>query len=224
MSTQSLQLDTGQLEEAARELNEAFAGLAPGDSLILETGGDPRKLARSLSAQAWGQFNWAPLQAGDGQWRTEVRKRTQSGPQSISAFLGEDHKRCDDLYAEAEAAALAGNAKRAASLFAMFHTGMTRHLSMEEDGLFPRLDERMGFAGQGPTAVMREEHAQMRGLLVRMGEAIQGGDLASFTDGCETLLILMEQHNMKEEEVLYPMMDQIFAGEEEDLLKQLITF
>jgi uncharacterized protein (DUF2249 family) len=224
MPTQSLQVDASRPDEALQQLSGAFAALAPGDALILETSGDPRKLTRSFSEQAWGQFDWVPLQAGNGQWRTEVRKRTQPGPRSISAFLGEDHQRCDGLYAEAEAAALAGNAKRAASLFAMFETGMTRHLTMEEEGLFPQLDQRMGFSGQGPTAVMREEHDQMRGLLARMREAVQAGDLTSFADGCETLLILMQQHNMKEEEVLYPLMDQVFAGEEDSLLKQLITF
>jgi hypothetical protein len=29
---------------------------------------------------------------------------------------------------------------------------------------------------------------------------------------------------MKEEEVLYPMMDEAFAGEEADRIKQLLTF
>ncbi|HKI99586.1 MAG TPA: hemerythrin domain-containing protein [bacterium] len=224
MATTPLTLDPRQTEEAVPALVAAFAALAPGDALILETPSDPRRLARPFSEVAWGQFDWAPLETGDGHWRTEVRKRTAPGPDCISGFLGEDHKRCDALYADAESAAQADDAGQAARLFAAFHTGMTRHLAMEEEGLFPELEQRMGFFGQGPTTVMREEHEQMRGLFARMEAFLPAGELEGFMDACETLLILMEQHNMKEEEMLYPMMDDAFAGEEEALLKQLITY
>ena len=37
----------------------------------------------------------------------------------------------------------------------------------------------------------------------------------------ETLLIMMQQHNMKEENILYPMCDQHLAEEAEELVQQL---
>ena len=224
MPPETLHLDASQPDEALPRLSEAFAALSPGEALILDTPSDPRKLTRRFSEAAWGQFEWVPLQAGDGAWRTEVRKRTGPAPDRISDFLTEEHKRCDDLYAQAESAALAGDAAQAAALFARFDLGMRRHLAMEEEGLFPTVDAEMGFAGMGPTAVMRDEHAQLRRVLDRMGEALQGGDLTRFADTCDTLLVLMEQHNLKEEEVLYPLMDQVFSGREQDQLKQLITY
>lgn len=224
---QTLQLDPRQ-DDAVGALTTAFAGLAPGDALMLETPGDPRKLARGLCDAAWGQFDWVPLRQGapvteGGDWQVEVRKRTDPGPQGLSGFLTEDHKRCDDLFAEAEQAALAGNVRRAASLFVLYRTGMLRHLRMEEDVLFPALDARMGFHGQGPTAVMREEHTQIRSMLTQMGESLAAEDAGGFADACETVLILMEQHNMKEEEVLYPMMDGVLGADADDLLQQLLT-
>ncbi|HEX9842788.1 MAG TPA: hemerythrin domain-containing protein [bacterium] len=224
MTATTLQLDPAGNDEDVRQLSAAFETLAPGASLLLETPGNPRKLARRFIDTAWGQFDWMPLATDTEVWRTEVRRRAEPGPNTVSTFLTEDHKRCDRLYAEAETAALAGHAKRTAGLFAMFRVGLLRHLNMEEQGLFPDLERRMGFFGGGPTAVMREEHEQIRALLARMDESLRAEDLQGFADGCETLLILMEQHNMKEEEVLYPMMDEAFAGEEADRIKQLLTF
>ena len=231
MSAETLRLDPRQREAATAELAAAFAALSPGAALILETPGDPRALARSLCETVWGQFDWIPLRQGEGDWQVELRKRTRPGPEQISGFLTEDHKRCDDLFAEAEQAALAGNARRTAGLFALFQTGLLRHLRMEEEVLFPALDRRMGFMGQGPTTIMRDEHEQLRSLLARMGEALApaaGGDpaaadLSAYADACETFLILMEQHNMKEEEVLYPMMDDALGAETQALLQQLLT-
>jgi uncharacterized protein (DUF2249 family) len=220
----NLQLDVAHPDEALRALTDAFAELAPGDALIVDTAGDPRKLTRRFCDAAWGQFDWVPLQAGDGLWRNEVRKRSRPAPATLSAFLEEDHRRCDGLFAEAEAAALDGDAGRAGDLFARLDLAMRRHLTIEEEGLFPELDRRMGYFGQGPIAVMREEHDQMRGVLTQMAEFIADGQLQSFAGACETLLILMEQHNLKEEEMLYPVMDEAFAGEQESLLKQLILY
>ena len=37
----------------------------------------------------------------------------------------------------------------------------------------------------------------------------------------DTLLIMMQQHNMKEENILYPMCDQHLAGETPELLARL---
>ncbi len=223
MPDTTLELDPAA-DDAPQRLLQALDALAPGDALTLYTTGAPRPLAKYLAEQAWGRFDWQPLTAGDGDWRTVVRKRADPGPQRVSAFMTADHRRCDALYVEAENAANAGNAKRAQSLFRFFETAMARHFAMEEQGLFPDLERRMGFPGQGPTSVMREEHTQMRGVIAAMEQALAEGDTEGFLDGGETLLILMEQHNMKEEEMLYAMMDEAFAGEEDTRLKQLLLY
>ncbi len=78
--------------------------------------------------------------------------------------------------------------------------------------------------GGGPTAVMREEHQQMRGLLKRMADALAGSNLEDFLAAGETLLYLMGQHNMKEEQMLYPMADEAIGKDMEELLKRLYLF
>ncbi len=60
----------------------------------------------------------------------------------------------------------------------------------------------------GPTQVMRMEHSQIRSLLEEMREAIFHGEQENFFSLSETLLIMTQQHNMKEENVLYPMCEK----------------
>jgi hemerythrin-like domain-containing protein len=94
---------------------------------------------------------------------------------------------------------------------------MRRHFSMEEDVLFPAFEQRTGMSG-GPTFVMREEHRQMNGLLAEMGAALARRDGQAYLGQSETLLMLMRQHNMKEENILYPMSDQALADRQSELL------
>jgi len=69
----------------------------------------------------------------------------------------------------------------------------------------------MGSTG-GPTQVMRMEHEQMRELIASLSDVVEQQDQGEFLGEAETLLVLMQQHNMKEEQILYPMIDRV-AGE-----------
>ena len=74
---------------------------------------------------------------------------------------------------------------------------------------------------QGPTQVMRMEHQQMRNLLARMSEAVSNGAPEKILEVSETLMILMQQHNVKEEGILYPMADQHLASYREALSERM---
>ncbi|MCH2298348.1 MAG: hemerythrin domain-containing protein [SAR324 cluster bacterium] len=91
---------------------------------------------------------------------------------------------------------------------------------MEETVLFPTFEEISGMC-QGPTQVMRMEHQQMRNLLARMSEAVSSGDREEILEVGETMMILMQQHNMKEEGILYPMADQHLASYREELIERM---
>jgi hemerythrin-like domain-containing protein len=52
------------------------------------------------------------------------------------------------------------------------------------------------------------EHDQMRELFDQMNAALAAHDGNTFAGLAETLLILMQQHNVKEEQILYPMSDR----------------
>ena len=74
--------------------------------------------------------------------------------------------------------------------------------------------------------MMRQEHTQMRTLISQMLEAIDADNKDRFFGLSETLMILMQQHNMKEEQMLYPMAQQHLAAESDlivDMMKSLIV-
>ena len=64
----------------------------------------------------------------------------------------------------------------------------------------------------GPTEMMRYAHEQMRALLAQMREACAARDADAYGGAAETLLMLMQQHNMKEENILYPMCDRALGA------------
>jgi hemerythrin-like domain-containing protein len=139
---------------------------------------------------------------------------------SLSQFLSNEHNHCDDLFAEAENAVADKNWPIAQSGFQLFVDAMQRHFRHEEDVLFPAFEAQTGMSG-GPTYVMREEHRQMNGVFAAMQDALAQQDRNGYLGLSETLLMLMRQHNVKEENILYPMADQALAGEREALLGRM---
>ncbi len=138
---------------------------------------------------------------------------------SIREFLTDDHRRCDDVFADVEQAVNAGDWAIAAERFSAFSSAVLQHFSVEEGVLFPAFEQRTGMT-MGPTQVMRGEHIQMRQLISSAAAAIAAKDADTYAGDAETLLIMMQQHNMKEENILYPMCDQHLA-DDPDLLPHL---
>jgi hemerythrin-like domain-containing protein len=139
---------------------------------------------------------------------------------TILEFMGGDHKACDDLFASAEAAVADKNWDSARGLFDRFEAAMAHHLAMEEEVLFPAFEARTGMT-MGPTQVMRSEHEQMRDLIASMARAVAESGQDRYLGLSETLNMLMQQHNLKEENVLYPMTDQVLGGERDDLIRSM---
>jgi len=138
----------------------------------------------------------------------------------LSRFLINEHSHCDDLFAEAENAVADKNWAIAQSGFQRFIDEMQRHFRHEEDVLFPSFEAHTGMSG-GPTAVMRGEHRQMNDVFAAMREALARQDGNGYLGLSETLLMLMRQHNLKEENILYPMAEQALAGQEDELLERM---
>ena len=130
------------------------------------------------------------------------------------------HRRCDQLYADGENFLLDEQIEEGLESIKSFLNEMERHFQMEETVLFPTFEEISGMR-QGPTQVMRMEHQQMRNLLARMSEALSNGDREEILEVGETMMILMQQHNVKEEGILYPMVDQHLAPYREELIERM---
>jgi len=141
-----------------------------------------------------------------------------------SQFFTEDHRACDSQWAALEAAADAGRGEEAKEHWSRFDAAMRRHYAMEEEVLFPAIESVTGMVDAGPTAVMRGEHQQMRGLLDQMGEAAAAGDFDSVLDQGDTLLMLIQQHNVKEEGILYPLADRMLTVQWPALRERLADY
>lgn len=139
----------------------------------------------------------------------------------LAGFFAQDHADCDARWADVEELLDTADIDSARPAWQKFDTSMRQHLAMEEDILFPAFDARSGMGGGGPTAMMRMEHQQMRGLLDQIGAAMEAGDTEEAMDIGDTLLMLIQQHNVKEEGMLYPMAENMLAGEWAELAEQL---
>lgn len=130
---------------------------------------------------------------------------------SITTPLFQHHKHCDEIFADAEEACGEGNWAAGTVAFELFRGQLETHFASEEELLFPAFEAATGMTS-GPTEVMRGEHRQMRDLLAQMQAAVEARDSDTFGGAAETLLILMQQHNMKEENILYPMCDNALGS------------
>ncbi len=143
---------------------------------------------------------------------------------TIKDYLTADHGRCDEYFAvmEENASKSLSSAKTAYEAFAQ---ATQRHFQMEERVMFVEFEEKTGMK-EGPTQMMRHEHTQMRNLIKQMGEAIDADDKDKFFGLSETLMILLQQHNMKEEQMLYPMAQQHLSAESDrivDMMESMIV-
>jgi len=208
---------------AATEPNDvlaAFDALAPGEMLLLRTVARPQAALRALADERSGAFEWVPLMEGPGHWEVEVHRRgaAKGTARGISEGLGWDHDRLDALERAATEAWNAGDVRAGASLHLRFVQGLRRHIRYENTVLFPEFERLSGQpAGRGPTEVMRIEHRAIEALLDDIREAAARGIRPAQTDLGELHDVLLS-HNLKEENVLYPMLDRGLAADAADRL------
>lgn len=137
--------------------------------------------------------------------------------ESISSYMEQDHVAIDAIAERAVAAAQARDWAALARDGAEFLRRLRLHIDMEEQVLFPTFEERTGMTAAGPSAVMRMEHEQMRPILARMQEAATAGDGPGYQRASQALFEILKPHNMKEEQMMYPMLDST-VGEDAPVL------
>jgi hemerythrin-like domain-containing protein len=144
--------------------------------------------------------------------------------ESLSGFFEQDHRDCDARWVDVEELLDASGIEAARVAGQKYEASMQRHIAMEEEVIFPAFDAKSGMGGGGPVAVMKMEHQQMRGLLEQIGEAIEAGKGQLALDIGDTLLMLIQQHNVKEEGMLYPMAENLLSGDWDELALMLSDY
>jgi hemerythrin-like domain-containing protein len=138
---------------------------------------------------------------------------------SIKEFLTQDHRRCDEVFAKMEEKAN-NDLASAKELVEEFVADMEHHFQMEERVMFEEFEKKTGMT-EGPTAMMRHEHEQMRGLMAQLKSSLEESNKDKFLGTSETLMILLQQHNMKEEQMLYPMAQQHLSAQAEHIIDMM---
>ena len=139
---------------------------------------------------------------------------------SIKEYMTNDHRECDDTFAAMEQKANSEGLAAATELYSKMAQEIEHHFQMEERVIFPAFEEKTGMT-EGPTQMMRMEHSQMRSLIKEIGEAIEEDNKDRFFGLTETMMIMVQQHNMKEEQMLYTMLQQHLAAENDQVMMMM---
>jgi len=137
---------------------------------------------------------------------------------TVNQFMTGEHRVCDEEFANLENMVDGGKFEEAKALLERFLNHMRSHFSMEEEVMFKEFNNCSG-GGCNPTIVMIMEHDQMRNLFLQMEEALEAKDKNRFLGVSENLLFVMQQHNMKEEQIMYNMVDN--ALNSDDIIEKM---
>ena len=218
LSSPAAIFDVTTAASAKADILAAFDALPSGEALLVRSVGRPEATLLTLRTERTGAYEWTPLVEGPGHWEVEVHKREAAAAplRGVTDALGWDHDRLDALEMGAMKAWDAQDTRNATRLHLRFAFGLQRHIRFEESVLFPEFERVSGMApDRGPTAVMRDEHRAIEALLEDVKEAAAMGVRPAETTR-EELRALLHDHNVKEEQVLYPMLDRALTGRESD--------
>ncbi len=139
---------------------------------------------------------------------------------TVQVSLAHDHDRLDQLLETYRQLKRVDFAK-AKQAFREFKFGLQRHIISEETILFPLFEDKSGLRDHGPTVVMRAEHREIGRRLEALHDKVRRHDVDSEREE-EELLQALAAHNQKEENVLYPAIDQLTSAEEKaDALRKM---
>jgi iron-sulfur cluster repair protein YtfE (RIC family) len=130
---------------------------------------------------------------------------------SVSDYFEKDHDHLDTLFRDYMKLKNLHFAK-AKENFVAFKRGLERHIAREKEILFPVFQKKTGII-DGPIAVLEEEHRQILGIVERINLKVRAND-ASSNRLEHDLMVIIGHHNVKEENVLYPVLDHLLSADE----------
>ncbi len=154
----------------------------------------------------------------------------QEPPPSSFLSLLETHEWLDEHFLLHQEALLAGNLPLALELLKTVEKGQREHIRIEEELLLP-VYERAGSIPGGNPQFYINEHSKMlailKGFLETLPRLIEKGaanarrEIVELFDQGYWFKRLLEHHDQREENILYPVLDQV-TGEEErkELLRE----
>ncbi len=139
---------------------------------------------------------------------------------TIHEYLGNDHDHCDKMFVNSENSVSQEAWADAYVAWRTFHNALEKHFTREEKVLFVAI-KAAGDGCDGPVNVMRLEHRHIRDMVIDLDHAISRRDRIGYLNMSDTLLVLMQQHNAKEENILYPLCDRVLQSSCDDLIIEM---
>lgn len=124
---------------------------------------------------------------------------------TLSDYFKTDHQKLDFLLTQF-ISQLNEAPLRAETLFQAFTKGLCTHIQWEENALFPFFESRLKMSTV-PTDLMREEHQKILSFVYEI-ETMLKHDTNKLHALCISLKQLLDSHNLKEERIIYPLLDQ----------------
>lgn len=217
-------LDARDLSDTGDVLARLRA-LAPGHELILALAQDPGELLSELQQGAGHALYYSPLERGPETWTFHFIARDPGILAGVSDYLAWDHDRLDDVLERALSDAAADKWQAASRRLENFRHGLFRHADLEDELLWPEYEQRTGIRTGGPTQVMRDEHVMIKQAVNGMVQAARERSLPDLEQWHANLLGVLVEHNMKEEQILYPGIDNLLSdSEREDLVARMLKY
>jgi len=203
-----------------------FDNLDPDEAFILINDHYPKPLLYQFQIERAGSFDWHVLEAGPERFRVEIRRRKTSGSRTVSECLNNEHQRLDTIVSVIRNALENGDMEVAGGYLNEFTCGLARHIDIEEQLLIPVFERATGIGEGGLTGVMRRDHLAIRGFVRSITRAITSGNAGAAITFLDDLLDALEEHNRKEENILYPATDDVLGTERarNDLVNRLQAF
>lgn len=146
------------------------------------------------------------------------RAKRMSAADTLHDVLADDHDEIDQYWTRFRTLR-SQFPSRAVQYFYTFYRGMQTHIDWEEQVLFPMYEDRV--QRLGVTRAMRVEHREIKRILEKLLDAVFEGSLQNKRNE-NYLRKVLDRHNQKEEEALYPELSKFLSRTElERLRKQL---
>ncbi len=138
-------------------------------------------------------------------------------------FMVQDHRDCDSHFSELESYVEKGDFVAANECFSAFKKEMETHFGIEEEIIFPEFNKKSA-SGCNPTGVMIMEHDHMRRMFAGMEQGIEKKDKNAFLGHCDTFMMILQQHNLKEEQIMYNLALDALSSTQEEVLRNIVQY
>ena len=140
--------------------------------------------------------------------------------QNILDYLIPEHRQCDEFLALTETYIQNAEWDNAKESFIQFNNLTLLHFKREEEVLFVALERSFGSPIR-PVFVMTHEHQQTRQLLNQIKNAIDSKNKSEAFALLDTCHLLIQQHNLKEENNLYTLANQTLENQMDQIINDM---